>query len=61
MTSNSSTLVRILKCPKCGDEQTTRSHRAGLIDRIYSWGNMYPYRCHHYDCGHRFHSAGKDR
>jgi len=42
----------MLKCPKCDRRMVRRSHRQGLLERLYSVFLIYPYRCQL--CAHRF-------
>jgi predicted RNA-binding Zn-ribbon protein involved in translation (DUF1610 family) len=58
MTSNTQ-LVSNRKCPLCGRVEITRSQRNGLVDRVLSRLNNYPYRCHNGECGCRFRAFGK--
>jgi predicted RNA-binding Zn-ribbon protein involved in translation (DUF1610 family) len=58
MTSNTQ-LRTNRKCPLCSHEDITRSQRNGLVDRVLSRLNNYPYRCHNHDCGSRFRAFGK--
>jgi hypothetical protein len=58
MTSNTQ-LVSNRKCPSCRSENTTRSQRIGLVDRVLSRLNNYPYRCHNGECGCRFRAFGQ--
>jgi len=39
-------------CPKCFNGFVRRSRRAGLLDHLFSWFSVYPFRCQL--CGHRF-------
>jgi hypothetical protein len=47
------------KCPKCDSDRVGRAHRIGLLDRVLSLVNVYPYRCRKYSCKNRFHSFGR--
>jgi transposase-like protein len=40
------------RCPVCASERTHRSHRTGILERLASVANFYPYRCD--DCNSRF-------
>src|SRR5262249_28007248 len=39
-------------CPKCKVGHAHRSHRRGILERLASVFQYYPYRCH--GCKHRF-------
>jgi predicted RNA-binding Zn-ribbon protein involved in translation (DUF1610 family) len=58
MTANPE-LIATRNCPKCGNQDITRSQRVGLLDRTLSLFNNYPYRCHNNDCGLRFRASGQ--
>jgi predicted RNA-binding Zn-ribbon protein involved in translation (DUF1610 family) len=47
-------------CPACGSNEVLRSSRRGLVDRVLSTINLYPYRCRQYDCEKRFFRFGKE-
>lgn len=39
-------------CPKCGSDLVGRTHRKGLLERLVSFGYVYPFRCQ--ACQRRF-------
>ena len=47
------------KCPRCGNLQVSRAHRANSWDRVLSLVNIYPYRCRQHHCKTRFHRFGR--
>ncbi len=54
--------MRVVSCPRCGNDDIQRSARKGPLERL--WGGLTglrPYRCQ--DCNHRFWRlrAGGDR
>jgi predicted RNA-binding Zn-ribbon protein involved in translation (DUF1610 family) len=46
-------------CPKCGTSQVRRTHRVGLLDRVFSLANAYPYYCLECPFDTRFHQFGR--
>ena len=61
MVSDSSSKAQVeRKCPKCGSSETARSQRIDLEDRLLSLVNLYPHRCQHFSCKHRFQAFGRN-
>jgi hypothetical protein len=40
-------------CPYCGCGEIHRSHRSGVMDYVFQFVSLLPYRCA--DCERRFH------
>jgi hypothetical protein len=47
------------KCPECGTHKVRRSNRYGMLDRVLSVVNVYPYRCCECPSQKRFYSFGR--
>ena len=39
-------------CPECGGTEVRRSRRRNLLERVWSWLGIWPYRC--FNCTARF-------
>jgi len=44
----------MLTCPVCRSRSIRRSARRNIVERLWSLGGRYPYRC--YDCQTRFYA-----
>jgi predicted RNA-binding Zn-ribbon protein involved in translation (DUF1610 family) len=47
------------RCPQCGTTQVRRTQRFGIVDRVLSLFNAYPYHCVECPVDVRFHRFGR--